>query len=159
MRRTSFANTDCPLAGALEIVGDWWTMLIIREALSGSRRFDEIQERLGIARNVLTRRLRHLEQHGILERRPYQQRPVRHEYVLTEKGRDLGIAVMALAQWGNRWKTAGSDAAPVRFHHARTGAPLEARVIDTTTGEEVGYADTVVTLPDGEVRHPGGAAD
>lgn len=156
MRRTSFANTECTLAGALEIIGDWWTMLIIREALTGYRRFEEIRERLGIARNILTRRLRHLEDHGILERRPYQDRPPRYEYVLTRKGQDLGIAVMALAQWGNRWKTAGDRPAPVSFHSARTGAPLEARVIDTSTGETVGYRDTIVTPPDGIPRHPGG---
>ena len=157
MRRTSFANSECTLAGSLEIIGDWWTMLIIREALSGYRRFENFRERLGIARNILTRRLRHLEEHGILERRRYQERPERFEYVLTEKGKDLGIAVMALAQWGNRWKTAGDRPAPVKFHSARTGGPLEAQVIDTSTGQTVGYEDTVVTLPDGIARHPGKA--
>jgi DNA-binding HxlR family transcriptional regulator len=155
VRRTSFANSDCTLACSLEIIGEWWTMLIIRESLSGYRRFEEFRENLGISRNILTRRLRHLETHGILERRKYQDRPPRYEYLLTEKGKDLGIAVMALAQWGNRWKIANGKATPVSFHNATTGAPLEARIIDTASEKPVYYNSVVVTPPDGIPRHPG----
>lgn len=155
MRRTSFANAECTLASSLEIIGEWWTMLIIREALSGYSRFEDFRENLGISRNILTRRLRHLEAHGILERQQYQDRPPRHEYVLTQKGRDLGIAVMALGQWGNRWKTAGEDAIPVDFRNAETGAPLEVRMIDTSTDQPVYHESVVVTRPDGIPHQPG----
>ncbi|MEQ8747574.1 helix-turn-helix domain-containing protein [Pyruvatibacter sp.] len=155
MRRTSFANSECTLACSLEIIGEWWSMLIIREALTGFTRFEDFRERLGIARNILTRRLRHLESHGILERRKYQERPARYEYVLTQKGKELGTAVMALAQWGNKWKIAGDTPAPVRFHSADTGAPLEVQMIDTGTNRPVHYKSVVVTPPDGIARHPG----
>ncbi|GAA6154619.1 winged helix-turn-helix transcriptional regulator [Pyruvatibacter sp. HU-CL02332] len=159
MRRTSFANTDCTLAGSLEIIGEWWTMLIIREALTGYRRFEDFRERLGIARNILTRRLRHLEANGILERVKYHDRPPRYEYVLTQKGKELGTSLMALAQWGNKWKTAGDTPSPIRFNSAETGAPLEVRIIDTATDEPVYYKSVVVTPPDGITRHPGKDSD
>ncbi|MGD1935154.1 MAG: winged helix-turn-helix transcriptional regulator [Candidatus Phaeomarinobacter sp.] len=155
MRRTSFANSDCTLASSLEIIGEWWTMLIIREALTGYKRFEDFRERLGIARNILTRRLRHLEAHSILDRVQYQDRPPRYEYVLTQKGKELGTALMALAQWGNKWKTAGETPAPIRFNSAETGAPLEVRIIDTATDEPIYYKSVVVTPPDGITRHPG----
>lgn len=155
MRRTSFANSDCTLACSLEIIGEWWTMLIIREALGGYRRFEDFRERLGIARNILTRRLRHLEAHGILERVQYQDRPPRYEYVLTQKGKELGVALMALTQWGNKWKTAGDKPAPITFSSAISGAPLEVRIIDTATDESVYYKSVVVTPADGVARHPG----
>ena len=130
-------------------------MLIIREALSGYRRFEDFRERLGIARNILTRRLRHLEAHGILERVQYQDRPPRYEYVLTQKGKELGVALMALTQWGNKWKTAGDKPAPITFSSAISGAPLEVRIIDTATDESVYYKSVVVTPADGVARHPG----
>jgi len=155
VRRTSFANSECTLACSLEIIGEWWTMLIIRESLSGYTRFEEFRENLGISRNILTRRLRHLETHGILERRQYQGRPPRYEYHLTTKGKDLGTAVMALAQWGNRWKVANDKATPVAFNNYVTGAPLEARIIDTSNEEAVPFNAVVVTRPDGVVCHPG----
>ena len=79
----------CSIAQTLEVVGEWWTLLIVRDVLLGLRRFDEIQDRLGIARNVLAQRLDLLVEHDVLTRRAYQERPLRHEYVLTERGRDL----------------------------------------------------------------------
>jgi DNA-binding HxlR family transcriptional regulator len=89
MKRTSFATMNCSVARTLEVIGEWWTMLVVREAFNGVRRFDDFQARLGIARNVLATRLQSLVDHGILERRLYQEHPQRFEYRLTEKGFDL----------------------------------------------------------------------
>jgi DNA-binding HxlR family transcriptional regulator len=101
------AVVPCPIARTLEIVGEWWTLLIIRDALLGARRFEQFKG-TGIADNILTARLRKLTEAGILERRLYQERPARYEYVLTEKGHALGPVVLALRSWGNQW-TQGED--------------------------------------------------
>jgi DNA-binding HxlR family transcriptional regulator len=103
MKRTRFDNRECPVAQALEIIGEWWSLLIIRDALRGLRRFESFQASLGIARNMLSRRLKALVAAGILELRPYSERPRRHEYRLTEKGRELMPVMVALMVWGNRW--------------------------------------------------------
>ena len=103
MRRTSFAGMNCSVAGALEIVGEWWTFLVLRDAFLGVRRFEDFQRRLGIARNVLTARLQTLVGHGILERRLYQVRPERYEYRLTDKGLELHPILVSLMQWGDKW--------------------------------------------------------
>jgi DNA-binding HxlR family transcriptional regulator len=100
--KRGYEGQVCSIARALELVGERWTLLIIRDALLGQRRFDEFQESLGVARNVLTDRLNRLVEGGILERVPYSERPPRHEYVLTSKGRELGIPLLALMQWGDR---------------------------------------------------------
>lgn len=97
----TYEGQDCSLARALEIVGERWTLLIIRSALLGTKRFDAFLENLEIARNVLTKRLTRLVEHGLMERVPYQDRPVRHEYRLTASGRDLTRTVIALTQWGD----------------------------------------------------------
>lgn len=117
MRRTSFADMDCSVARTLEVVGEWWTMLVIREAFNGVRRFDDFQSRLGIARNVLAARLQSLVDHGVLERRQYHDRPPRCEYRLTEKGRDLYPVLIAMLTWGDKW-TAGEAGPPVKLTHA-----------------------------------------
>ena len=96
MERTSFAEMRCSLARGLELIGDWWTPLIIRDLFLDVRRFDELAEDLGISRNLLTRRLSRLVANGVIERRPYQSRPIRYDYHLTEAGRDLVPAILAL---------------------------------------------------------------
>jgi DNA-binding HxlR family transcriptional regulator len=120
MRRASFENMPCSVARSLEIIGEWWTPLILRDCFLGVTRFDDFQRRLGIARNVLTDRLDKLVANDILERVPYQQHPRRYDYKLTAKGRDLWLVVAALREWGDRWD-------------ARDGAPIE--MIHTTCGE------------------------
>src|SRR5438067_2094556 len=102
MRRKSFADMSCPIARTLEIVGEWWTLLIIRDALVGSRRFEEFRE-TGIADNILSSRLDLLVREGILARQAYQQHPPRFEYVLTEKGHDLLPVIHSLGMWGLKW--------------------------------------------------------
>jgi len=118
MRRASLAQLPCPIARTLDLVGEWWTLLIVRDALFGARRFDEFKT-TGIADNVLTARLKRLVDAGILERRQYQSRPNRFEYVLTDKGRALAPVVAALRYWGTEWTT-GEDQSP-RLMHAACG--------------------------------------
>lgn len=116
MRRTSFASWPCGIARTLDVVGDPWTPLVLREAFYGVRRFEDLQASLGIARSTLSDRLALLVEHGLLERRPYAAEPVRHEYVLTEKGRDLLPVLLALLEFGNRWLA--DDAGPaVQVRH------------------------------------------
>jgi DNA-binding HxlR family transcriptional regulator len=98
----TYEGQDCSIARALEVVGERWTLLIVRDALLGLRRFEEFQRSLGIARNVLADRLNRLVEAGILERVRYQVRPDRYEYTLTEKGRDLDVALVGLRQWGDK---------------------------------------------------------
>lgn len=120
MRRTSFADMQCSVAQALEQIGEWWTLLIIRDALLGVRRFEHFQRRLGIARNILSNRLDSLVEHEILERRVYSERPERHEYVMTPKGKALWEVMTAIRQWGDDWALA-PDQHPVVLMHDRCG--------------------------------------
>ena len=98
MQRTSFEDMNCSVAQCLEVVGEWWSLLIVRDAFLGVRRFDDLQARLGISRNILNQRLTRLVDNGVLERVPYQEHPPRSEYLLTEKGRDLWHVVTAMRQ-------------------------------------------------------------
>jgi DNA-binding HxlR family transcriptional regulator len=107
---------DCSIARSLEIVGEWWSLLILREAFQRVRRFDDFQENLGIARNVLTTRLNKLVENGILEKRLYQSNPDRHEYRLTEKGLDLYPVLVTLMQWGDKWATSATQASAKLTH-------------------------------------------
>src|SRR5256714_7319538 len=102
MQRKSFGTMQCPIARSLQRVGEWWSILILRDALHGLTRFDEFQKGLGIAPNMLTRRLNGLVEAGLLERRRYSEHPPRDEYLLTERGRDFRVVVLALLAWGNR---------------------------------------------------------
>ena len=135
MRRTSFEDMNCSVAQCLEVVGEWWTMLIIRDLFLGVRRFDAIQERLGISRNVLTDRLEHLIAHGVVERRPYQQRPLRHDYVLTDKGRALWPVLNAMREWGDQYRAPNGP--PLDIVHTTCGHT--ARLVPTCSscGEEL----------------------
>lgn len=135
MRRTSFAEMNCSIAQTLEVIGEWWTPLIVRDALMGVTRFEQFQSRLGIARNVLTQRLEHLVRHGILEAVPYQDHPVRYDYRLTEKGRDLWAALVLMRQWGDKWLA--NDGPPVQVIHSTCEQVTEARVVCAACGERL----------------------
>src|SRR5208282_2003903 len=102
MRRTSFGNLQCPIARSLERVGEWWSILILRDAFLGSTRFEQFQKSLQIASTSLTRRLNTLVEAGMLERRRYSERPPRDEYLLTARGRDFRPVLWSLLAWGNR---------------------------------------------------------
>lgn len=109
----------CSIAQALEVVGEWWTLLIVRDLLMGVTRFEDLQERLGIARNVLSDRLRTLVDAGVVERRKYQDNPERFDYHLTDKGRDLWVVVTAMREWGDRWSAPAGP--PVEVVHRTCG--------------------------------------
>ena len=120
MKRTSLHDQPCSIARALDVAGEWWTPLILRDITYGVRRFREIQEDLGISANVLSDRLQALVAAGILQTSVYQHGPERHEYQLTEKGADLLPALLALMRWGDKWAW-GSAQGPVRVVHDRCG--------------------------------------
>jgi len=103
MQRKSFGKMACPIARSLERVGEWWSILIIRDALHGFTRFDQFQQSLNIAPNILTRRLTALVDAGLLRRRRYSERPPRYEYILTDMGRDFRPVLIAMTAWGNRY--------------------------------------------------------
>ncbi len=143
MRRTSFASMPCPVARSLDLVGDAWTLLIVREALAGARRFDDFVDRLDIPRTTLTNRLGTLVDGGILERIAYQEAPLRHEYQLTEKGRGLRTVIVSLLQWGEEfgdWPVSGS---PVELRDRTTGQRLWFDQIDRETGRRIDEIDVV----------------
>jgi DNA-binding HxlR family transcriptional regulator len=127
-------DRSCPVARSLSLVGDRWTLLLILEVFLGSRRFEEFEALLGISPHLLSRRLSRLVTDGILEKRAYRQRPVRHEYRLTAKGRDLFPVVVGLVQWGNRW---AMDAAtpPTALHHIGCGHTVKAETVCSECGE------------------------
>ena len=103
MKYTEVADSDCAIAQALGVVGDWWTLLVVRDVAGGVCRFDELQRELGVSRKVLAERLAALVEHGVLEKVPYQQHPPRHEYRLTSAGQGLMPVLIALQEWGTRW--------------------------------------------------------
>ena len=154
MQRTSFADFHCSLARTLDIVGEWWTPLVLARISVGISRFDDIQHDLGVSRKVLAERLDTLVEHGLLTRRPYQHHPVRHDYVLTDKGADLVPAIMALAAWGDRW-TAGQAGPPVRLHHQRCGHDTEPTVCCSHCGEPIEHQDLVARNGPGAKNAPG----
>ena len=139
MEHKSFEDMRCSVAQCLQLVGEWWTLLLIRDAFRGVHRFDDFQARLGIARNVLTRRLTKLVEAGVLEKRPYQEHPVRYDYLLTDKGRDLWPVVTSMRQWGDRH--AAPDGPPLRIVHRGCGQTLELVPTCTGCGDEVSAAD------------------
>jgi DNA-binding HxlR family transcriptional regulator len=138
---------ECSVARTLEIVGEKWTLLVVRELLWGNRRFDGIVARTGGSRDILASRLRKLEQHGLVERVPYQERPVRYEYRLTSLGASLQPVVNVLREWGDE-HLAGPDGPPVVFRHS-CGAQLRAVVVCEACGDPVRSADLTVVNPDG----------
>jgi DNA-binding HxlR family transcriptional regulator len=142
MRQTSFAEFHCSLARSLEVVGDWWAPLIIRDVALGLTRFEQLVEDLGISRNLLAARLDDLEANGILERRQYLERPPRYRYRLTEAGVELLPILMSLTAWGDRWHTP-PDGPPVRFQHTTCGHLFTPMTSCSECGEPVTAADVM----------------
>jgi DNA-binding HxlR family transcriptional regulator len=138
MQRTSFGNMQCPVARSLERVGEWWSILVLRDAFAGMTRFDEFQKSLNIAPNILTRRLTALVEAGMLERRLYCEHPPRYEYVLTERGRDFRPVVIALQTWGNRHFA--PEGLSVMLVDKLTGAEAEPILVDRVTGQPISDA-------------------
>jgi DNA-binding HxlR family transcriptional regulator len=140
--RRDYDGQNCSIARALEVVGERWTLLIVRDVFLGYRKFDEIQENLGIARNVLTDRLNRLVEQGILERVRYSERPERFEYRLTDKGRELNIALTALRQWGDKHL---SEKPPRLLRRKSDRKPVIAALVPK--GADVLRSDEVETVP------------
>jgi DNA-binding HxlR family transcriptional regulator len=129
----------CSVAQCLEVVGEWWSMLILRDAFLGVTRFDQFQERLGISRNVLNQRLATLVEAGVLVKVPYNDHPPRHDYRLTDKGRDLWPVVTTMRQWGDKY--AAPDGPPLQLEHKGCGEISDAVLTCTTCGEPIGARD------------------
>ena len=141
--RIRLEDRECPLSTALGYVGEWWTLLILHDCFDGHRRFDQFQENLQISTSMLTSRLKTLVADGLLEKRPYQDRPVRHEYVLTELGQSLRPVVVALAAWGNA-RLDPADRSMILVD-AATGREAEPVLVDRDTGRRVDGDDFVFT--------------
>lgn len=159
MQRTSFEDMNCSVAQGLEIVGEWWTMLIVRDAFLGVTRFDDFHARLGISRNVLNQRLNHLVAHDVLTKVPYSEHPPRFDYRLTAKGKDLWPVLTALRQWGDRWHAPAGP--PIEVVHNGCGHVAQIVPVCSECGEAVTYRDVrVVPGPgattDSPLRHLAG---
>ena len=136
-------DRECPLSTALGYVGEWWTLLILHDCFDGYSRFDQFQENTKISTSILTSRLKTLVANGVLEKRPYQTNPVRHEYVLTDLGRSLRPVVVALAAWGNS-RLAPAERSMILVD-AETGEEAEPVLVDRATGRRVDGDDFVFT--------------
>jgi DNA-binding HxlR family transcriptional regulator len=132
----------------MDLLGDWWTPLVLREAFYGIRKFDDFQRELGIARNTLNDRLHRLVGEGLLEKQPYQREPMRYDYVLTEKGTDFFGVLAAMSRWGDRW-LADEEGAPIVLHHEPCGHDTHAEVVCASCGEPMRAQDTTMRMGPG----------
>lgn len=149
MQHKSFDEMRCPIARSLERVGEWWSIMILRDAFYGATRFDEFQKSLGIAPNMLTRRLTGLVEAGLMAKRRYSERPERYEYILTQTGWDFRPVMLSMMVWGNRHFA--KEGVSVQLINTETGEPAEPVVVDRKTGQEIKYPAFKVV--------PGPAAD
>ena len=144
MRRKSLSGAPCPIARTLDVVGDWWSLLIVRDCLRGMRRFSEFQKSLGVSKNILTRRLKDLVGHGVLELVPAADGSAYQEYRLTERGRGLWPVIVALGQWG-RDNLAGIDPNPMTLVDREYRQPVRPIEIRAHDGRVLGPGETVMT--------------
>jgi DNA-binding HxlR family transcriptional regulator len=149
----TYDSQTCSVARTLELVGERWTLLIIRDAFLGVRRFGDFAERLGVARNVLQDRLERLVEAGILQKVPYQERPLRHEYRLTDMGRDLWPSIVALLQFGDKY-LAPPAGPPMLLLHRDCGGELDGRRVCKTCGTPVELRDVEAVPGPGGARMP-----
>jgi DNA-binding HxlR family transcriptional regulator len=131
-----FDPATCSIAGTLDVLGDTWSVLVLREMFLGAHRFDQIQQHLDIARNVLAARLKRLLEHGLIQKRQYQEHPPRFEYHLTRKGVDLQPVLIGLMAWGDRY-LAGPPGGPVVLEHRGCGQPVHLATLCQTCGKPV----------------------
>jgi DNA-binding HxlR family transcriptional regulator len=141
MEATSAFDTQCTIARALDSIGQWWNILILREAMYGLKRFDEFEKSLHIAPTMLTRRLKSLVEVGVLERRLYSERPARYEYLLTDAGREFRAVIVALYAWGNRHLA--PEGASVVLVNAKSGELADPILIDSVSGMRINATDFV----------------
>jgi len=155
MRWTELRDEACPVARGLSVVGDRWTLLVLRDCFLGVRRFERFQERLGVTRHILADRLRKLETAGVLRREQYQERPPRYEYRLTEQGKALYPVLVSLIEWANEYVPAKTPSS-IRLIGRETGEPIRPVLVDETTGRRITHRD-VRPFVDGKPESPGGA--
>lgn len=151
MTRTDTSGWPCTIARSADVLGDGWNLLVMRQACLGTRRFEEFQRVLGIGRNILTIRLNRLVDEGLLARVEYQQRPVRHEYRLTDKGRDVYPILAAMAAWGDRWLT-GPEGTPLVLHHTDCNHDMHAVVVCSECAEPLDVREVQATAGPGYPR-------
>jgi DNA-binding HxlR family transcriptional regulator len=137
MRRTRFEDAPCPIARTTDLMGDWWTPIIMREAFLGRRRFDEFQKALSLSRGVLAKRLARLVEDGLLEKRLYEERPPRYEYVLTVKGRAFYPVLAAMWRYGEDWLWPEGEEAPLQMFDLDSGESVRPLVVNERTGEPI----------------------
>jgi DNA-binding HxlR family transcriptional regulator len=153
MLKRDYPTQYCPVASTLEVIGERWTLLIIRDVFLGIRRFDDLQRDLGVARNILQVRLERLVEEGVLVKRPYQERPLRCEYRLTEKGADLWPVLVSMLQWGDRHALEGER--PLILQHRGCGGELDDRRRCMTCGTDVTVTEAIAMRTAAHRRGPG----
>ena len=141
MKRTRFEDAPCPIARTTDLMGDWWTPMVMREAFLGRRRFDDFQSALSVSRGVLAKRLSRLVDEGLLEKRAYEERPPRFEYVLTDKGRAFYPVLAAMWRYGEDWLWADGDEPPLQIFDRKSGEPVSPRVVNERTGVPIDVRD------------------
>jgi DNA-binding HxlR family transcriptional regulator len=153
MQRTQFSDMACSIARTLDIIGEPWSPLILRDIYVGMNRFAQIQQDLGISRKVLTERLNWLVDSGVLERREYSRHPPRHEYVLTAKGTELCDLLLVMVRWGDRW-TAGEAGPPVLYRHHACGEISHVELHCSACGRPMRAVDIDLLPGPGSLAHP-----
>jgi DNA-binding HxlR family transcriptional regulator len=141
MRSKNFEGMRCSIAGVLDAVGDRWAMLVLRDLGLGLCRYDDLRKSTGVTHATLSDRLKHLEANALIERRLYQTRPDRYEYVLTRKGADMILVIQALAQVGDKWQIAGDKGPPLKFVNRNSRRPVRLALVDEKSGEVVRLRD------------------
>ena len=141
MRSKSFDGMACSIAGVLEAIGDRWAVLILRDLSLGLARYEDLRRSTGVTNATLSDRLKHLEDHQLIERRRYQVNPERYEYVLTRKGRDTILLLQALVQVGDKWAVSGDAGPPLEFVNRITGSAVKLAMVDKETGRRVRAED------------------
>jgi DNA-binding HxlR family transcriptional regulator len=141
MKSKSFEGMACSIAGVMEAIGDRWAVLILRDLSLGLSRYEDLRRSTDVTNATLSDRLKHLEDHELVERRQYQTNPERYEYVLTAKGRDTTLVLQALLQVGDKWAVSGDAGPPLRFVDRKTGHPVKLARVDNETGQLVRLQD------------------
>jgi DNA-binding HxlR family transcriptional regulator len=141
MRSKTFEGMVCSIAGVLDALGDRWGILILRDISLGIRKYEDLRKSTDVTNATLSDRLTHLEKNGLIERRAYRARPIRHEYHLTMRGRDVVLAIVALAQIGDKWAIASDDGPPMKFVDRNTGRRVKLAVVEERSGKPVALKD------------------
>ena len=153
VRRTDTSTWPCTIARSVDVLGDHWNLLLIRQACLGTRRFDDFQAALGIGRNILSQRLNRLVDEGLLTRVEYQPNPPRHEYRLTDKGREVYPILAAMAAWGERWLS-GPEGTPLVLHHATCDHDMRAVVVCSECNEPLNVREVLAKPGPGFASSP-----